>query len=341
MASEPSVFGHSTDKSFSGDIRGSILPVSTALIVLTAIALAGYFTYEVTHDMQIREFENKYDSLASDAVVLLRKGLDDSIRGIRAVSAVLGSTFPTADLWPFVYLYDYQTATVALNRGLLVNFAPLVKPEEAEEFETFAYHSFNTTYTNPVAQSSFGEGIYAPVNYSCFECLRYHDTSGNTTYGSSNQILVPILQGNASVLMFNVNSSPLRGRTVDAVISCTHNATTVADMNACGAISPPTFRFVDSRFLTSILYFPVSPIRNSTTLTGLTMVGIRWSEVLETLFPASVAQMYCVLRADDQVYTFVIEHGVVVEMIKSDIHEQDMNMYAKVASITSPTSLQS
>eukprot|EP01032_Pedospumella_encystans_P008528 gene8528-10113_t len=341
MPSEPSLFGRSTDNGMVVRIRRAACPVCFTVIVVVATFLCGYFTYTVTHDLQKTQFEDDYNSIADSAVVQLRKGLDDNIRGARVGSAVYSSTFPFADAWPFVYLYHYDDVISILNVGVAVTFAPLVKPEEATEFETFAYRSFNRTYQTRVAQSSFGEGIFAPVNASCFDCLRYRDVSGNTTYGSPNRILTPLLQSNTTAsLMFNFHSDSLRGGTIDAMINCTNQAISVDEMSACAAIGPPTYTLLD-RVPVSFVFFPVFPMRNSTTLVGLTFVSMRWNTLLQSIFPPYVSQVHCVLQTDNAVLMFVIEEGVVVEVLERDVHQKEMEKYARVVSVVSRSNLQS
>eukprot|EP01032_Pedospumella_encystans_P011054 gene11054-12887_t len=342
MPSEPSLFGRSTDNGLVVRMRRAACPVCfTVIVVVVATFLCGYFTYTVTHDLQKTQFEDDYNSIADSAVVQLRKGLDDNIRGARVGSAVYSSTFPFADAWPFVYLYHYDDVISILNVGVAVTFAPLVKPKEATEFETFAYRSFNRTYQTRVAQSSFGEGIFAPVNASCFDCLRYRDVSGDTTYGSPNHILTPILQSNTTTsLMFNFHSDPLRGGTIDAMINCTNQAISVDEMSACAAIGPPTYTLLD-RVPVSFVFFPVFPMRNSTTLVGLTFVSMRWNTLLQSIFPPYVSQVHCVLQTNNAVLMFVIEEGVVVEVLERDAHQKDMDKYARVVSVVSRSNLQS
>jgi hypothetical protein len=84
----------------------------------------------------------------------------------------------------------------ALTGAAAFVFTPLVLPSQVESFEAFAYDYYAQhpeLYPPDVARSEFGRGIYSygPTNWTDF---RYHDTTGETAWGSNKRYLAPALQ---------------------------------------------------------------------------------------------------------------------------------------------------
>ena len=81
--------------------------------------------------------------------------------------SMIGNIHPNADDWPFVVVEGYEeTATklVQTISGDGVGFAPIVKPSELQDFETFAYDAYENILgydPNTTAISSFGKGVWA------------------------------------------------------------------------------------------------------------------------------------------------------------------------------------
>lgn len=102
-------------------------------------------------------------------------------------------------------------------------FAPFVLPELIESFEEHAYGVYEKLgWPNTTGYSSFGRGIWGQKKNGT-ETVRYHDTTGDTTYDSPNHLLTPLFrtdEGVHKVLMFNTHSGRIQGEATDRLIAC-------------------------------------------------------------------------------------------------------------------------
>jgi signal transduction histidine kinase len=323
-----------TTTNYTARQRRSWLLCPSIYVAVTVVitGIAGAFAYLGSYNSQTANFEKDYATLSQAAVVLLQKSLERRFESAKAVASVLENVFWNADSWPFVYLYGYDEIAHNIQPSVVLNSAPLVSPDQVKRFEEFAYSWYARSYPHKsVAQSDFGKGIFALGNQStCFTCDRYHDTTGAVNYDSPYRILAPILQGNASTMMFNLHSEPPRGRAIDEVIACSKEK---GKHTHCGAITVPTHALTTDE-VTSVYYNPVYPALNTSALVGITAVTFPWEQVLEDLFELNVSGVQCTLRAGNTTYTFAITDGQAVLEAAVDSHSTQYDRYAVSISVT-------
>jgi len=203
-----------------------------------------------------------------------------------------------------------------------------------ESFETHAYDWFlNLRQTQPpfpedVANSSFGQGIWQPGPNG-----REHVTDGNTSWGSPYQVVTPILQHNLGphpALMLNLHFSPQRGVMIDNIITCVNEANAGGgSLEACmgGAVT-------DMINLTSqtedpgpsaLLFEPIFPARDNTTLVGFLASSIAWRESLQDVFNDDVSGVDCVLTTPGNIFTYGVQNGVPYDRGYGDLHDRSYN----------------
>ena len=118
---------------------------------------------------------------------------------------------------------------------------------------------------------------------------RYHDTTGETTYGSPILILTPVLEtGNIAVntkaILYNLHSEKYRGTAIDNLITCTRTL----NINSRHCVTLTDFvelvQFTEQN-PAAIVFHPVFPANEQVSrLVGLVTVVFVWkvSSILPT-----------------------------------------------------------
>lgn len=329
MSSDPFFHATGTESVKRSKLRHWLFPLSVFFVLLAVTVVAGTIAYILTEAWETQNFEKDYYSLVTNSAILLQRSLYNRAEGVSTMSLILSIGFPDARDWPFAYLFGYDQISKSLNGQNAVANAPIVYPSPVERFERFAYQAYNSTYSEPVAQSSFGEGIFAVQNTSNFNEGRYHDATGNTTYGSDYQLLAPVLQGNRSKPMFNFHSEELRGRYMDRVIGCAKNVSNTCSIKQCGVMTAPTTSLVSGK-MASIIIDTVYPAYNTSTLVGFTIGFLHWDDIISEIISLFVTGMRCVLRTDNVTYTFALRDGKVSDISEGDHHDSKYDAYALI-----------
>jgi hypothetical protein len=246
--------------------------------------------------------------------------------GGQAIAKVISYALPDAEPWPFVAVPGYNDmidsiGPTSLAKGL--NFAPIVLPEQAEEWEAFAqeeYHKFFGNDTITAGVSSFGFGMWAKDKSIDTPDHRFHEISGETSWGSPNQILVPKMHHafyGSPLLLFQAHYPRPHGTAIDSVIDCAKTRAASDDdptssVQSCGTISELTYSNAPERGPGGLVVMPVYPANDPTTLTGFIIGFLHWQEMLEEIFAKDVYGIDCVLSAADKTYTYEIMDGVPV-----------------------------
>lgn len=171
--------------------------------------------------------------------------------GGNAVASVISQALPDAEPWPFVDMKGYNSIVdnivpTSLSKGL--NFAPIVLPEQVEEWEEYTQQLYDEYFGPDIEPkpgvNSFGFGIWAKDSSLDNEDKRFHDITGDTApnWESPNQILVPKMHHafwNSRLLLFNCHYPKPHGMTIDSIIECSEERAKSDDPEsiACGAIS--------------------------------------------------------------------------------------------------------
>ena len=102
-------------------------------------------------------------------IILLLSQTNKLKHGTMVMSQVVAFAAPNAAAWPFIWVDGYwkiveNVLPTSCYTG--IHLAPLVLPEQAEEFEEFAYNKFREVFGNDTdmgAESHFGEGIWGTL----------------------------------------------------------------------------------------------------------------------------------------------------------------------------------
>lgn len=111
--------------------------------LLTIAVIAGTFSYFLTQHSEKHKFESDYNILMNNAVILLQNTINSRVRGLKTISLVMENAFPAEHQWPNAYLKGYNEIAGSLSSLGPIYSAPIVHPDEADDFEDF--DSYNKT----------------------------------------------------------------------------------------------------------------------------------------------------------------------------------------------------
>ena len=227
------------------------------VLVLTSVAAVfGFLSYTILSQSEQTLTEAQFESIADRSGSSFIENTKRKRLGALSLASVIGSANPDPSTWPLVTLNNYETIAsnlISTSKGCYMAFAPIVMPDELQDFEEFIYDFYDNTrkpepfLNGTAARSSFGKGVWSIDpglnSTSSSPDMRHHDVDGQTSWGSSNQILVPMVHhvtGPSNKLMMNFHSVPLLGRMIDDMITCAQqdNIRTGQSLDSCAAISP-------------------------------------------------------------------------------------------------------
>jgi hypothetical protein len=237
-------------------------------------AVAHYALTRTEVSLAETHYESICDRILEEAVAIAeRKRL-----GTLSMASVVAQMHPDVAAWPFVTIPGYEgiaTNIIATSSGQAMGVAPLVRPDQLEEFETFIYDYYETKrnppFPNGTVISSFGKGIWGidpTINTSDH---RYRITDGSTMYGSKHDVITPIIthnDGYSLILLFNSHSEKSRGLAIDSIIDCSNirAASDNPDSHICGKVTG-ILELVGNQVSLdpgAILMQPIYPANNST-----------------------------------------------------------------------------
>ena len=240
----------------SGSLGYQLGPSLTGKAVLTSriafiftlafvAATFGFLSYYLLTESEQELTEVQFHSIADRATCSSLENTERKRLGTVSLASVIGGSNPNADQWPFVTLNNYETISANLiqtSKGCNMAFAPFVEPSQLEEFETFIYDYYENSrepdaWPNGTAVMPFGKGVWA-MNA---DGEPFHDTTGETGWGSNHTYLAPLIQHNtgpSKKLLMNFHSSPLLGSMMDQMLVCAEEKASVGgSLDDCAAIT--------------------------------------------------------------------------------------------------------
>jgi len=287
--------------------------------------------------------ESQFDSIAERALTFAQ-GITLRKRGGAATMAtIVEQNAPDAENWPFITVSGYEEMAIDLietSDSRELGLAPLVTPAQLSDFETFAYDYFESKFDNETGLSSFGKGVFGVNPALDNSDKRYHETDGSTYYGSPNKIFAPFIQmssGRHPVLMLNLHFQHTRGNAIDSLMACAAERANTSDLSReCGVITdiltlegettPPGPG--------AVIFQPIYPANNRTTLTGISAASIVWQETLVGAFSDQVSGVDVVLTSMMSQYTYRITDGVALLIGAGDLHDPDYDRYGLSGALT-------
>lgn len=324
--------------------------IAFLLCLVLVAAILGVLTERVLTGAETSLAESQFESTCER---VLKEAYEITIRkrmGTIAMASVVAEMQPNADDWPFITIPGYETMAMNIinaSSGQALGLAPLVRPDQIEEFETFIYDFFENKRRPPfvndtAVRSSFGKGIWGVNPTLNTTDLRYRITNASTTYGSRYDVITPISfhqAGYNAVLLFNSHSEETRGLAIDSIIDCSAERAKSNDPESipCGVLTDILILIGNNTVKIgpgAVLMQPVYPADNKTVLSGIIMSTIVWDEVLHNVFPATVSGIDCVLETEHQVYTYRVTKGIVSILGKGDLHDPNYDKFKRSINLT-------
>jgi hypothetical protein len=281
------------------------------LLCLAAIAGGGgYLVFYLLNQMEEEICALQFASVADLIQASITSNFESKVGNGQEWAKEFGVGCPRAESWPNC-AYDLEVLDY-LNDGRsgsarVLGFAPFVSPERLEEFENASRTLFESTpgYPSGTGHSSFGFGVFGIDRSLSSSDLRYHDTTGATSYGSPYRVLVPValannLKSNKASILYNIHSEPSRGVAVDILLDCETKSKS-NESQSCGqsSLTRMVQLFVDSKQIRATLIFtPIYPRLDQTKMVGISFVSVYWDEVMNISIPSSFPEILVVVKTD-------------------------------------------
>lgn len=336
------------------EYRPLLVPIVKRVALLLAFGIAlsvavGTLTYKVLASSQEATFKREYDTMADQIILSAQVLLSRSTDVAQTVAEMYATQYPNYSSWPLVSVSRYSQVVsplVAMLGALNVNHVPIVQPSRLADFESYAYKFFSSDPEGfeGIGESHFGRGVYA-FNSSG---VRYHDTSGNTTYSEFN-FIAPIFQIvnadiNSAVVMYNTHSERVRGQGIDAVVDCFYSPNTTS-LQECTTITDFIFLIQQNNRENpaAIMYYPESPANSRSNLTGFVGVVLPWDSMLSKILPfgKSSKYLYLVLRSSHRngtamkTVTYQVSNGKVSLMGSGDLSDHKLKNFDRDGEVNS------
>ena len=203
-------------------------------------AVLGYLAYFILTSAEENLAESQFESIAERALIAAQQILERKEFGAKSMASIAGNTFPDTQQWPNVAIPGFED----ISKNILLTakaremaFAPMIKPEQLESFEQFAFGYFEQRFHQGIGDDEW-LGVWG-VNQSL---NRYHVTNATTgtDYASDHEVFTPIIQTDSGAhpsLMLNIHFEEVRGKAMDRIIDCAMERQEIGGTIDCGAIS--------------------------------------------------------------------------------------------------------
>lgn len=318
------------------------LHIMMAACLIVASVLGGYFGYTILRESETNLFRKQYDSLVGG----LTNSINKNMESMKLVSSTVAAIFQTQcplEQWPYCIIpyKSYSGISESLTlvaRSCQINFIPLVQVDEVSQYEKFilSVYENDDIYPDGIANSSFGEGIYA-IDQSLKNAAdnRYHDTTGEVEC-SQYKILTPVvmssgMNSNTSYLE-NVHHDCHCAHVIDAIINCRQDL----QGNNCDSQLTNIFNLKHHDGIASEIYHGIYPTSSVKMPTGFISVKFRWEAILQHMVPDYVSGIQCVLSDNHGLthYTFDIIDGAVSLHGEGNLHQQEFSRFERRCNIT-------
>lgn len=317
--------------------RVAILRVCFVVTLLAAAAACGAISYKMVRNLEETVAVNTYESVVASALENAKDITKRKFKGSQVTASIFRHTFPNASMWPFIALggYKYIANEIAEQSSTLTQaMNPIVREEDAAEFEQFAYRVFREQgYPESAGVSDFGFGIFG-IN----ETGRYHRTVADTPWeGSKHRIFAPVFQHNnenATSILFDVYGKEIQGRIIDSQLDCAQQAKTDSVPPSCSSVSG-FVELIVKPGPAALYYQPIYPVSDPYTQVAISATTLHWEEVLLNVVPAYIkGPLYAVISTDKASFTYAIHSGIPTLLGPGDSHDPEYSKFLQGTTLT-------
>ncbi|CAB9496965.1 Sensor protein kinase WalK (Fragment) [Seminavis robusta] len=312
-------------------------------------------------DLQLEIGRQTYESIATSALNSAKAITRRKIAAGDVVESIMSNAFPDANQWPMVALNGYystanEVANLAsdVNTSMQIGLLVLVEPgEEAYAFEEHAKQYYKDQgYPEDAGTTAAGFGIRRRDETSKTG-YTLDRTGENNTYGSTNKVLVPVLDHStwkSPMLMYDTHVS---STAIDSIIDCSrrHNEDPLSASLSVHShyglpCSKPTCSVVTGfrtrgEDLISLIYKPIyaNGRHNETKLVGMIGLSVNFKDVLHSVIPDYFDGIHAVISTHSMSEnhtnieyskaTYDIRSGVPQLKGPGDLHLEDFDTYGR------------
>ena len=320
-------------------------------VLCTVAFLLGFLAYRLLTQDEASLAETQFRSISQRALVAARAGLLARRWAGVTLASFVSELYPSATQWPFVEWEGFEQVVNSMlqtSHGHDMGFVPFVTPAQLPEFESFAQKTYQKLgFPNNTGVTEAGFGVWAH-NKTVTPPVPYHDTTAETPYNSSYEILAPIFrtdEGYHPVLLFNPHSQKFTGDAIDRLLTCsdmrrakyqdalddleveatnssTYTLLTVMPPNQCGAITD-IFHNIKLGGKWSVANFlPIYPLQDPLTVVGYIPSIFIVHELLENVFSEGVSGIDAVFESDARSVSYTIVNGVAKDVGEGQIFDR-------------------
>ena len=295
--------------------------------LLCSFVLFTLFIFHMLWRAENDAYLSHYDAMSTELLHGFDTALDKLHHGCASMATSLSLINPDSSVWPNASISGYGDLNNNVD-GLTntrVTLSPIVWPEKASYFESYAAQAFASSPDTPAhaGYSPFGFGIFALDENG----TRYHDKTGVTSF-SNNTFMTPILgsafPATSKAFLYNTHSELTRGSAMDSVYACV-----LAGAQQCSALSDVIQHISTDQYNpTSLLFVPIFA-HNDKALVGFSTLSFTWMSSLEDTLSELVNDVECVVSTSTHQYTISVQHGLLRLKGKGDLHNKNYDRHRK------------
>jgi hypothetical protein len=294
--------------SISPEWRLHVSRIFVVFCLAVTTAFCGYGTYYQSYGYESQLQEENFKIVAEQFHIRMDENLHSKVLALGSMANLMSLACPRAENWPNCSVtYDpYQnisTPIISVARMLTLTFNVVVAPKQVAGFEAFAYDFFEREGYPGIGISSFGKGIWA---FNETTQTRFHSTEAYRH--GQYEILLPVLEvgnlaANRPSVMYNFYSEQKRVQSVDHMLNCFYARNRTAA--ECTSVTDVIALVQDATFNPAVVVvYPVTPLLNSSFVTGTMMSVFNWDTVFTNAVPEYVSGLDIVLCGSQEKYTF-------------------------------------
>mmetsp|Transcript_29697 Transcript_29697/g.40799 ORF Transcript_29697/g.40799 Transcript_29697/m.40799 type:complete len:917 (+) Transcript_29697:64-2814(+) len=300
------------------------------LFLIFCSALCGFIAYRFLFKFIRSNYLNQLKILTNQIQSSLDEGLTHNLLASQSLAETFNVYCPSYSNWPQCSIprLDFmKLIRPLLLIGFLkdISIVPILYPNDtASSFEEYAFRMFEADkgYPKNYGVSSIGSVIYSLNTSKGFPGVKYHDTTGETSF-SKFKIITPNFLCASCAVMCNLHSVHNRGIALDSIIDAFANG-----QRNVSTVTTFVQAFEDKSRPASANFYPIAPSQSSSILVGFVRVLQYWDEAFKKASPMSAQGIDFILSDSKSTYTFTITQGRKVSLKgEGDLHDVKFESY--------------
>jgi signal transduction histidine kinase len=286
--------------------------------LVSCLVIIGVFSYTLLWRAEDAIYRDNFSATANELSDKIMNRANRVAHDGVTMAVVYGTFFPDADIWPNAYVSGFQDIAREFESAQPphggVYVMPIVYPEEVGTFEAYVQEQYlqDPSISPTAGYHDFGFGIWADQDNP------YHDISGNSTYGSPNKFMTPLLTYldfyDDHHLWNPHNDYPVVGKGIDGVYACIQagNVSCQAMLESINDGSKPGL----------VVVTPMFPRNDPEEIVGFVVTAFLWDTILRGSVARLANDIQMVISVNGFTFTCRFEGSVVFLAGESDLHDR-------------------